>query len=77
MLILTLILRCPYSETDDSGDELQNILDSDQAYDNGVLYPPEHYLAEASQLDVSRLRQQRYSPKTLKRLEEARGYWDR
>ncbi|OAT01317.1 uncharacterized protein BDCG_17034 [Blastomyces dermatitidis ER-3] len=40
-----------YSETDDSGDELQNILDGDQAYDNEVLYPPEHYHAEASQLD--------------------------
>jgi hypothetical protein len=31
--------------------------------------PPEYYLAEASNLDLKRLRQRRYSPKTQERLD--------
>ncbi|KAJ5776688.1 uncharacterized protein N7511_001699 [Penicillium nucicola] len=39
--------------------------------------PPEHYLQEAECLDVSQLRQKRYSPRTQVKLDETRDYWDR
>lgn len=39
--------------------------------------PPEHYLQEAECLDVSLLRQKRYSPRTQDKLDETREYWDR
>ncbi len=39
--------------------------------------PPEYYLAEASNLDVKRLRQRRYSPKTQERLDWVKGHWHR
>ncbi|OGE48455.1 hypothetical protein PENARI_c028G03021 [Penicillium arizonense] len=39
--------------------------------------PPEHYLQEAECLDVSQLRQKRYSPRTQDKLDETRDYWDR
>ncbi|KAJ5471584.1 hypothetical protein N7530_008941 [Penicillium desertorum] len=38
--------------------------------------PPEYYLHEAESLDVSQLRQKRYSPKTQERLDEAQHFWD-
>ncbi|KAJ5267492.1 hypothetical protein N7478_010477 [Penicillium angulare] len=38
---------------------------------------PEHYLREAESLDVSKLRQKRYSPKTQERLDETQDFWDR
>ena len=37
--------------------------------------PPEHYLAEAASLDVKRLRQRRYSPKTQERLDWVKDHW--
>ncbi|KAJ6103770.1 hypothetical protein N7486_003992 [Penicillium sp. IBT 16267x] len=37
---------------------------------------PEHYLREAESLDVSKLRQKRYSPKTQERLDETQDYWN-
>jgi Ran GTPase-activating protein (RanGAP) involved in mRNA processing and transport len=39
--------------------------------------PPEHYLQEAECLDVSQLRQKRYSPRTQDKLDETRDYWNR
>lgn len=39
--------------------------------------PPEHYLQEAECLDVSLLRQKRYSPGTQEKLDETREYWDK
>ena len=39
--------------------------------------PPEHYLQEAECLDVSLLRQKRYSPRTQEKLDETREYWDK
>jgi hypothetical protein len=56
------------SDDDDPGD--------DSFEDEGQL-PPEHYLAKAESLDVSRLRQTRYSDSTRERLDETRVYWDR
>ncbi|KAN0101626.1 hypothetical protein V8E51_012136 [Hyaloscypha variabilis] len=45
--------------------------DSDDAslFDDEVQHPPEHYLTKAANLDVQRLRQQRYDPKTQNRLD--------
>ena len=39
--------------------------------------PAQYYLQEAECLDVSRLRQRRYSPRTQDKLDETRKYWDR
>jgi hypothetical protein len=50
--------------------------DDDFVDDEGQL-PPEHYLAEAEDLDVSQLRQKRYSDGTQERLDETRVYWNR
>ena len=58
-------------DSDDSDD------DGDSLFDDEEQHPPEYYLAEADSLDVSKLRQQRYSPKTRQKLEETRDYWDR
>lgn len=38
---------------------------------------PEYYLRETESLDVSQLRQKRYSPKTQEKLDEAQDFWDR
>ncbi|KAJ5640364.1 uncharacterized protein N7484_008226 [Penicillium longicatenatum] len=61
------------TESDDSDDE-----DSPDDFDTdkGQL-PPEHYLAEAEGLDVSRLRQKRYSDKTEEQLNDTSAYWNR
>jgi hypothetical protein len=37
--------------------------------------PPEYYLAEAANLNVKRLRQRRYSPKTQDRLDWVKDHW--
>ncbi|KAL1980087.1 hypothetical protein VTN96DRAFT_4676 [Rasamsonia emersonii] len=67
---------------DDSDDDSDDSSDDDAFYDDEEQHPPEYYLllatlshlAEADRLDVSQLRQQRYSPKTQKKLEETRDY---
>ena len=55
--------------------------DSDNSDDDAVDYegqlPPEHYLAQAKSLNVSQLRQKRYSEHTEENLEETRMYWKR
>ncbi|OJD27056.1 hypothetical protein ACJ73_01562 [Blastomyces percursus] len=61
----------PFFGTDDSDDS-----DNDAFDDEGQL-PPEHYLAQAKSLDVSQLRQKRYSERTEEKLEETRMYWKR
>lgn len=38
--------------------------------------PPEYYLAESENLDVQRLRQRRYSPKTQDRLDWVKEHWE-
>jgi hypothetical protein len=49
----------------------------DEAYlsDDKGPQPPEYYLAEAASLDVKRLRQRRYSPKTQERLDWVKDHW--
>jgi hypothetical protein len=67
------------SEPDSSGDE------SDDSDGDSILNDEEeeqelsalHYLQVAESLDVSQLRQKRYSRKTQAKLDETRDYWDR
>jgi hypothetical protein len=72
-------------ETDSSSDcDLDSLLDGidddtdDEAwlFEDEVQHPPEHYLAEAENLDVHRLRQRRYSPKTQVQLDRVKLQWD-
>lgn len=63
----------PETESDDSDDD--DIVDKFDT-DEGQL-PPEYYLAEAEALDVSQLRQKRYSDLTQEKLDETVRYWDR
>lgn len=57
------------SEDDDDAD--------DDLVDDESQLPPEHYLGEAESLNVSRLRQKRYSDDTQEKLDETRVYWNR
>ena len=50
--------------------------DESWLFDDEVQHPPEHYLAEAEELDVQRLRQRRYSPKTQVQLDRVKLQWD-
>ena len=62
----------PDSEVSDDEDEPNN-----NTFDDEGQLPPEHYLAQAESLDVSQLRQKRYSDGTQERLDETRMYWNR
>lgn len=55
---------------DDTDDEASLFNDEER-------HPPEYYLVESASLDVSRLRQRRYSPKTQGRLDWVKEHWDR
>lgn len=59
---------------DESDDESEDELALE---DEEEQLSPEYYLQEAEALDVSRLRQKRYSPKTQERLDETQDFWDR
>ena len=56
-------------------EEIDNSIDnddddlSDDLSDSDVRHPPEYYIAASANLDVGRLRQKRYSPKTQDRLD--------
>jgi hypothetical protein len=50
--------------------------DDDDVFDDEVRYPPEHYRAKAANLDVQRLRQKRYSPKTQAQLDRVKEHYD-
>ncbi|CAG8877118.1 unnamed protein product [Penicillium salamii] len=54
---------------DDSEDELVSEEEEEQL-------PPEYYLHEAESLDVSQLRQKRYSPNTQRCLDDTQYFWD-
>ena len=54
---------------DDSEDELVSEDEEEQL-------PPEYYLHEAESLDVSQLRQKRYSPNTQRCLDDTQYFWD-
>lgn len=58
----------PFDESDDSTD------DDEWLFDDEERHPPEHYLSEAATLDVTRLRQRRYSPRTQGRLDWVREH---
>ena len=60
----------------ESGDSDDDSVFDDFDTDEGQL-PPEHYLAEAEALDVSQLRQKRYSDSTQDKLDETVDYWNR
>jgi hypothetical protein len=64
----------PESDREESDDESDS--DDDDLHDEGQL-SAEEYLAIAENLNVSQLRQKRYSPNTQDKLDETRGYWDR
>ncbi|CRG88250.1 Threonine--tRNA ligase [Talaromyces islandicus] len=64
----------PDSDSEDPDDESDS--EDDEAVDEGQL-SAEEYLAKAEQLDVSQLRQKRYSPKTQEKLDETGEYWNR
>ncbi|KAH6704302.1 hypothetical protein BKA61DRAFT_636094 [Leptodontidium sp. MPI-SDFR-AT-0119] len=48
--------------------------DDDDLFDDEVRHPPEHYRANAANLDVQRLRQKRYSPKTQAQLDRVKEH---
>jgi hypothetical protein len=57
-------LENPLEEVNNNTDD-----DDDDLFDDEVRHPPEYYLTTEANLDVGRLRQKRYSPKTQKRLD--------
>ena len=62
-------------------DSLLNGIDDDTddeswLFDDEIKHAPEHYLAEAEELDVQRLRQRRYSPNTQVQLDRVKLQWD-
>jgi hypothetical protein len=57
------------SEDSDDDDDL-----GDDSFDDEGQLPPEHYLSQARNLDVSQLRQKRYADGTRERLDEVRTY---
>ena len=50
--------------------------DDDDLFDDEVRHPPEHYRVNAANLDVQRLRQKRYSPKTQAQLDRVKKHHD-
>ena len=50
-------------------EEIDSNTDDNDLFDDEVRHLPEYYLAAESNLDVGRLRQKRYSPKTQMRLD--------
>jgi hypothetical protein len=50
--------------------------DDDDLFDGEVRHPPEYYIAASANLDVGRLRQKRYSPKTQGRLDWVKEHHD-
>ena len=80
---LTEVFSDNGSDSDSSSDPELNseVSDEDEpddnAFDDEGQLPPEHYLAQAESLDVTQLRQKRYSDGTQERLDETRMYWNR
>ena len=65
--------------TDDGTDSLFEESDDDTdveewLFDDEGRHPLEHYLSEAANLDVGRLRQKRYSPRTQRQLDWVREH---
>jgi hypothetical protein len=72
-----------FDESDDDTDDTEILPDESEGdtdneawlSDNEGQRPPEYYLAESENLDVKRLRQRRYSPKTQDRLDWVKDHW--
>ncbi|KAL4861379.1 hypothetical protein BDV12DRAFT_208062 [Aspergillus spectabilis] len=64
----------PGLDSEDSDEEDEP---GDDTFDDEGQLSPEHYLAQAECLDVSQLRQKRYSDGTQERLDKTRMYWNR
>jgi hypothetical protein len=65
-------------DEDDSSDDSDDDTDDEAwVFDDEEQRPPEYYLAESADLDVTRLRQRRYRPKTQGRLDWVKEHWDR
>jgi hypothetical protein len=60
------------SEDSDDDDDL-----GDGSFDDEGQLPPEHYLAQAQNLDVSQLRQKRYADDTQRNKDKVRVQWER
>jgi len=71
-----------FDDSDDETDatsvaETDSDTDDDASlFEDEVRHPPEHYLAEAAKVDVTRLRQRRYDPKTRKALDWVKEHHD-
>ncbi|KAH8585358.1 hypothetical protein B0O99DRAFT_679450, partial [Bisporella sp. PMI_857] len=67
------------SDTDSEAslEEIDSDTNNDDLFDDEVRHPPEYYLAASANLDVGRLRQKRYSPKTQDRLDWVKDHHDR
>ena len=62
-------------DTDSIFGESNNItVDEEWLFDDEERHPPEYYTSAAANLDVSRLRQKRYSPRTQERLDWVREH---
>lgn len=75
-----------HSDSEASDTDLESLLeevnnntddDDDDLFDGEVRHPPEYYIAKSDNLDVKRLRQKRYSPKTQERLDWVKEHHDR
>jgi hypothetical protein len=53
-----------------------NADDTNDLFDDEVRHPPKYYIAASANLDVGRLRQKRYSPKTQSRLDWVKDHHD-
>ena len=80
---LTEIFSDNRSDSDSSSDpELDSgVSDEDEpndnAFDDEGQLPPEHYLSQVENLDITQLQQKWYSNSTQERLNETHMYWNR
>ena len=65
------------SELSSEGSDDEESGSDDEFHNDEGQLPPEHYIAEALSLDVSQLRQKRYSDCTQEKLDETTMYWNR
>ncbi|PQE05392.1 C2H2 finger domain-containing protein [Rutstroemia sp. NJR-2017a BBW] len=63
------------NDTQILSDETDSDTEEEWLFDDEGQRPPEFYLSEAADLNVKRLRQRRYSPKTQERLDWVKDHW--
>ncbi|EFW18029.1 hypothetical protein D8B26_004671 [Coccidioides posadasii str. Silveira] len=75
--LLLLIHYCSSVGGDDVEDGLDDKLeDIGACLLNEEEHPPEHYLEEEANLDPSRLRRRRYSPRAREKLDWVKEHWE-